>query len=641
VPQLAFFLGKGGVGKTTVSTAYAVHCARRNKSERILLISTDPAHSLSDILQRKLTSRVSSVGLTRGRQVQVWQVDSVRLFGKFLAKYREQILSVIDSGAIFSRGDIEPLIDSALPGMAEVSALLAVHEALKSGRYERIVIDTAPFGHTLRLFELPAHFRRFLDFLELAASRDRVLAAHFGGQASTPAAEFLADWRALAEGLFTAFGKTAELFLVTTPENFSLQQSVRSMAELVKSSPEVTVGGVVLNRVVVRQSSCPICRERIARSKAARRFVKREFPNSRLLIGEDQGSPVMGIESLASFGEHVFEGKTPGRMNAPRKSASIKFRPVLWPTVAAPLSFVLGKGGVGKTTISAALALHARRDGQAAVDICSVDPAPSLDDVFEKNVGDAPTPVLGDSKLRACELDSVALFREWVGRIRASIDDATSAQVSGIHIDLSFERQLLSALLEIVPPGVDEVLATFRIVDLLSRPGHHVIIDMAPTGHALELLRMPERILAWTRPLLKTLAAHRTLALAQDAAVQIAGVGQRARELTKVLEDCEATNLHIVMLAEPLPDRETERLLSDLRELKLTPSSLFVNRVLFAEDVGDCRRCRRAMDWQHTRLAKLKERYSVPSVYVVRNFSHEISGKAGLRSFTGELWQLA
>jgi arsenite/tail-anchored protein-transporting ATPase len=641
VPQLAFFLGKGGVGKTTVSTAYAVHCARRNKSERVLLISTDPAHSLADILQKKLTSRVTSVGLTPARQFQVWQVDSVGLFGKFLAKYREQILSVIYSGAIFSRGDIEPLIDSALPGMAEVSALLAVHEALQSGRYERIVIDTAPFGHTLRLFELPAHFRRFLDFLELAASRDRVLAAHFGGQASTPAAEFLAEWRALAEGLLTAFGKTAELFLVTTPENFSLQQSVRSMAELVNTSPEVTVRGVVLNRVVARRSSCPICRERIARSKAARRFVKREFPNSRLLIGEDEGSPVMGIESLARFGEHVFEGKTPGRMNAPRKSASIKFRPVLWPTVAVPLSFVLGKGGVGKTTISAALALHARRDGQAAVDICSVDPAPSLDDVFEKNVGDAPTPVLGDSKLRACELDSVALFREWVGRIRASIDDATSAQVSGIHIDLSFERQLLSALLEIVPPGVDEVLATFRIVDLLSRPGHHVIIDMAPTGHALELLRMPERILAWTRPLLKTLAAHRTLALAQDAAVQIAGVGQRARELTKVLEDCEATNLHIVMLAEPLPDRETERLLSDLRELKLTPSSLFVNRVLFAEDVGDCRRCRRAMDWQHTRLAKLKERHSVPSVYVVRDFSHEISGKAGLRSFTGELWQLA
>jgi arsenite-transporting ATPase len=176
-------------------------------------------------------------------------------------------------------------------------------------------------------------------------------------------------------------------------------------------------------------------------------------------------------------------------------------------------------------------------------------------------------------------------------------------------------------------------------VDLLSRPGHQVIIDMAPTGHALELLRIPQRILAWTRPLLKTLAAHRTLAVAQDAAVKVAEVGQRARELLKVLEHRKATNLHVVMLAEPLPDRETERLFGGLRELKLTASSLFVNRVLFAEDVGNCRRCRQAMRWQHRTLAGLRERHRVGSVYVVRNFSHEIAGMAGLRTFTGELWQ--
>ena len=641
MPELAFFVGKGGVGKTTVSAAYAVHCAQRNKSERVLLISADPAHSLSDILQKKLSGKISKVALSERRHFHAWQVDSVGLFGKFLAKYREQILSVIDAGAIFSRADIEPLIDSALPGMAEVSALLAVHQALHSGRYDRIVVDTAPFGHTLRLFELPAHFRRFLDFLELAASRDRVLATHFGGQASTPAAEFLGEWKGLAEALLAAFGKAAELFLVTTSESFSLQQSVRSIAELVKSSPEVFVESVVLNRVVAEQSSCPICSGRSTKAKAARRFLKREFPKSRLLIGEDQGSPIVGVESLANFGEHVFQATKLRTLGRPARSVPIRFRPVLWPTSSAPLSFVVGKGGVGKTTISAGLAFHTRQAAQNAVDICSVDPAPSLDDVFEKKVSDRLEPVLGDSKLRACELDSVTLYCEWVSRIRMSIDEATSTHVSGIHVDLSFERQLLSALLEIVPPGVDEVLAIFRIVDLLSRPGHQVIIDMAPTGHALELLRMPQRILAWTRPLLKTLAAHRTLAVARDAAVQVAEVGQRARELVKVLEAREATDLSVVMLAEPLPDRETERLLRGLRELKLTPSALFVNRVLFEEDVGRCRRCRRAMDWQHTTLASLKKRHSLPSVYVVREFSHEIAGKTDLRSFTGELWQFA
>jgi arsenite-transporting ATPase len=189
VPQLAFFVGKGGVGKTTVASAYAVHCARRKYSERVLLISTDPAHSLSDVLGKKITAKVSPVSLAAGRRFHVWQVNSAELFSKFLSKYREQILSIIEAGAIFSRRDIEPLINTALPGMAEVSALLAIHEAVQGARYDCIVIDTAPFGHTLRLFELPAHFQRFLNFLELAASRDRVLAAHFGGQVKTPAAE--------------------------------------------------------------------------------------------------------------------------------------------------------------------------------------------------------------------------------------------------------------------------------------------------------------------------------------------------------------------------------------------------------------------------------------------------------------------
>jgi arsenite-transporting ATPase len=641
VPQLAFFLGKGGVGKTTVSSAYAVHYATRKTSERVLLVSTDPAHSLADILQTKLSSRAGSVPLPKGRRLHAWQVDSVRLFEKFLARYREQILSIIEAGAIFSRDDIEPLIDSALPGMAEVSALLAVHQALQSRRYDRIVVDTAPFGHTLRVFELPEHFRRFLDFLELAASRDQVLAAHFGGQANLPGSALLGEWRELSDALRSAFGKTAEIWLVTTPEKFSLNESVRCVAELAKSSPEVSIQNLVLNRAVTGPSSCGICKRRSARTKAARQVLAREFPDSRLLIGEDPGAPIVGAANLAKFAEHVFQGKKLSLASRPPTIVPVRIKPAKWPAAQAPLTFVLGKGGVGKTTISAALAFHTRKESSAGVDICSVDPAPSLDDVFQKKVGDVLESVLGDSKLRACEFDSVALFRKWVSNIRASLEETTTGQVGGIQVDLSFERQLLSALLEIVPPGVDEVLAIFRIIDLLSRPDDRVVIDMAPTGHALELLRMPERMLAWTRPLLKTLAAHRTLPVAQDAAVKIAEVGQRARELIQVLADSKATNLHVVMLAEFLPDRETERLLSDLRKLRLKPSSLFVNRVQLEKGLGRCWRCRRAREWQRSTLARLKDRYTLKSIYVVREFPQEIAGKRALRSFTSELWQLA
>jgi hypothetical protein len=191
-----------------------------------------------------------------------------------------------------------------------------------------------------------------------------------------PAAGFLAEWRLLAEALRAAFGKNAEVFLVTTPEKFSLQQSVRSIAELLKSAPEVAVQNVVLNRVISGQPSCSICTAKSTRSKVARRFLRREFPQTRLLIGEDPGSPIAGLEGLARFGEHVFEGKKLRIASAPHKIALIRFKPAHWPTLTVPLSFVLGKGGVGKTTISAGLAFHTRRRGPAFVDICSVDPPP-------------------------------------------------------------------------------------------------------------------------------------------------------------------------------------------------------------------------------------------------------------------------
>jgi arsenite-transporting ATPase len=196
-------------------------------------------------------------------------------------------------------------------------------------------------------------------------------------------------------------------------------------------------------------------------------------------------------------------------------------------------------------------------------------------------------------------------------------------------------------LLDIVPPGVDEVLAIFRILDLLDRGDEYLLIDMAPTGHALELLRMPDRILAWTRPLLKTLALHRTLAVAREAGVKIAELAHHVRELVTLLKDKRQAQVWAVMLPEPLPDRETERLMQELRSLHLPAGVLFVNRMLMDDDLQNCQRCRSASAWQHATLATLKRRYSRMKIYVVRNFVQELAGKAGLNKLTRELWELA
>ena len=637
--QVNFFIGKGGVGKTTVSTAFAVRAALRDRRSRVLLISTDPAHSLADILRTPLAHKPKRVRLPGPGYLDAWEIDSERLFAKFLRDYKDDILDLIDKGSIFSRDDIEPLLDTTLPGMAEIAALLALRDAMASGRYSRIVVDTAPFGHTLRLFSLPEQFVRFLNFLDLAASRDRVLAEHFGGKRPQQSTNLIEHFRNMVHEVQAATSDQAEVVLVTTAEQFSLQEAVRCVRALGEQSPSVQIAGIVLNRVV-RSEECAQCRRSKDEARKAVTFLARHFPGIPVQVGEDPGGPILGTASLAAFGEHVFAGRRlKYGLRAPA-SRTVALQKTTWPLLDRRLTLVLGKGGVGKTTTSAALAFRVHQKSEIAVEICSVDPAPSLDDIFETPIGSESLPLFGDAQFRASELDAPALFREWVNDLRGSIEETTTSNLSGVHVDLSFERQLLSELLEIIPPGVDEVLAIFRIFDLVGSGATRIVVDMAPTGHALELLRMPERILIWSRLLLKTLATHRTLAFARDAAAKVAEMSVRVRELAALLKDSESAEVDLVMLPEPLPDRETERLISELKAQKLPLRRIFVNRVLLDRSESKCRRCARAQQWQQATLAAMRKQKDM-EVLVIRNFPNEIAGKKRLQSFIGELWRLA
>jgi arsenite-transporting ATPase len=380
-------------------------------------------------------------------------------------------------------------------------------------------------------------------------------------------------------------------------------------------------------------------------------------------IAEDIGAPIAGAEALLSFGRHVFEGaKVDSRPPFQKQSGwgtQIKFTEAKWPVLDTPLSLTIGKGGVGKTTISAALSYVTRRDHpETPLTICSTDPAPSLDDVFRQKIGDRPMSVLGDAGFRAAEMDAAADFRRWTAKVKDKLTDAFGGTSGSVHIDLSFEREVITALLDMVPPGMDELVATFRIVDLLREKDQRraadnpeqarVVIDMAPTGHALELLRMPERIQLWTRLILRALAPHRSLAMAQEAAVEIATIGQQVRELAKTLHDPRRCRVYVVMLPEPLPDRETARLVEDLKDLGVALGPVFVNRVLKTPGSANttltrrtqrCRRCETAARFQMATLARLKREH-FGTLLAVPEHPAPIAGAAGLKRLTRELWRI-
>jgi len=654
--RLQFFVGKGGVGKTTVSASYAVQLARSHPRARVLVLSTDPAHSLADVLELRLGSKPDRLPL-RGARLFAWQVDAQKEFGKFLGRQRDAILDLAASASIFSRKELEPLLDTTLPGMAEVAALLALHELLESGDYDHIVVDTAPLGHTLRLFQLPDHLARFLNFLETAASRDQVLAQTFGGRA-TPIPAVVSDWARMVESVRSALSAShAGLTVVTTPERFALNESLRAAQWMAKAVPRMKISGLVLNRAVTHASACARCKRRAQAARSAAQFLRRKFPRLPLAVGQDPGGPIMGLPALAAFGAHIFRRRKLTLEPKPPRSARIKLEPVSWPLLDTPLSLTVGKGGVGKTTISAALAVHQRahRKDDAMV-ICSTDPAPSLDDVFGTEVDDQPRPVLGDPALRALEMDSVAEFERWSAELKERVAEALSPQAGALHLDLSFDRRLIIALLDVVPPGVDEIFALFRIRDLLAGPRgaktkakkargaapfrQRLLVDMAPTGHALELLRMPQRMLHWTRLLLKSLAPHRKLPLALDLAVEIAQVEVQARELAQALRTRGRSAIFTVMLPEPLPDRETGRLLDAVDDLGASARAIFVNRVLMGREPAGCPRCRRAQAWQMATLAGLRRRYRGRELYCAAEFGHELAGAQALKEFIRQLWRV-
>lgn len=631
--RFTFFIGKGGVGKTTASSAYALHRAATRNRERILLISSDPAHSLADVLQVKVNdspSRLRSPG-----QLWVRQLDADRQIKQFLAHERADILALLAKGSFFRPDELEPLLDTSLPGIAEVAALLAVHALLDSD-YNEIVVDTAPMGHAIRLFQMPEHFARFLNVLETAAARDEVLAQTFGGRVQREPA--LARWSRMVERVAQALSaEDSRLVLVTTPEPFSLNEAVRS-APAFTGQP---IGEIVLNRAVRITKHCPRCQAQAVQTAAAGKFLRQHFPQAKIFRGLDPGCPILGMAALRAFGAHVFERrKLPESVRRkPAKTARVVVSKMPWPMLETPLTLTVGKGGVGKTTISAALAFrHRQKSTRDTVTICSIDPAPSLDDVFGVGIGDEMRPVLGDRRLLAAEFDAMTQFQHWAQPLRVRLTEAMTSERRGVHIDLSLDRKVLLALLDVVPPGVDEIFAIFRILDL-QREGRRVVIDMAPTGHALELLRTPARLLAWTRLLLKTLAAHRSLPMARDAAVEIATLSQNVRELSSILRDLKRSRLLIVTLPEPLPNQETQRLLRALQELQAPIAAVIVNRVLIG-DMGGCARCRLAARWQAFSLATLRQQMGNSEVLLSREWKAPIAGARALRAFTSALWRI-
>ena len=266
-----------------------------------------------------------------------------------------------------------------------------------------------------------------------------------------------------------------------------------------------------------------------------------------------------------------------------------------------------GKGGVGKTTCAAATALAlARSEPARRILLLSVDPAHSLADVLGLRLGDDAVRRRGlPGALQVRELDAqraLSAFKEAHGRI---VERLLSS--AGGAVVPSFDRAVMERLLELSPPGLDELMALAAVARALGEPGAGegafdvVIVDTAPTGHALRLLGLPEVAVRWTRALLELVREYREVVSLQDLAPPLLELSRGLRLLGRRLRDERRTRFVVVTRAAALPRLETARLLKTLGRLQVPVGAVLVD----ALTPPGCGRCRRDAERESRELRAL------------------------------------
>jgi arsenite-transporting ATPase len=606
-----FFAGKGGVGKTTCASACALDALRRDTARQILLVSTDPAHSLGDALGLKLSGapRLVRPGLD------AVELDAPRAFARWLDANHRALREIFEQGTWLDRDDVESLLGLSIPGVDELAGILEIARlagerndrrrrkeelALRSSRssrsktYDTVIVDTAPTGHTLRLLTAPDTVSTVAEVLDGLREEHRFIRDRLARVGGRPEA---AD--RLIEELARQARETAArlrdrrrttVHWVTLPEELSRAESEDGIGALERGG--LAVPEIIVNRVLPDGSACRVCDRRRASERRVIAEIQRTIAGGRRLrlIAAEAKEP-RGLAALAALARVMADGKRPIARSAVtnHQPSAISDQPsrgavpgAMAEFRGASLLFFGGKGGVGKTTVAAAAALRlAAVDPQRRVLLISTDPAHSLADVFQEAVGDAARPIAGGPRnLDVRELDAARAFAERREQLEEAFDDIASAlgASAGSH-----------ELMGLTPPGIDELFGMLSVVD--ARAAYDVVIvDTAPTGHALRLLEMPGAAREWTQLLMRVLLKYKSLVRPGRLAADLVDLSKSIRELQALMRDASRTRVIVVARAADVPRRETARLLGRLRRLHLSVPAIVVNALTLAP--GTCAWCR-------------------------------------------------
>jgi arsenite-transporting ATPase len=520
--RVLFFTGKGGVGKTSVACATAVRLARAGR--RVLLVSTDPASNLDEVLGVSLAPEPRPVPGVPG--LAAANLDPVAAAAAWRERAVGPYRGLLPAAAITS---MEEQLSGACT--VEIAAFDAFSQLLgdpaATAAYDHVVFDTAPTGHTLRLLALPAAWS---DFLETST----------GGASCLGPLAGLEGQRHLYAATVAALTDPAQttLVLVARPETSALREAERTRAELDHlgvSRPVLVVNGVF--RSVVTDD--PLATAMEARGAAALAALP---PGLAALPRVDL--PLLAVAPMGAAGVEgllagvVTDPALPPAMDPPATGTLA----ALVATLAAPghgLVMTMGKGGVGKTTVAAAVAVALARRGHR-VHLSTTDPAAHL----------ADTVALAVPGLTVSRIDPAAETAAYTAEVLATAGAGLDARGRAL-----LEEDLRS-------PCTEEI-AVFRAFarTVAEAAGGFVVLDTAPTGHTLLLLDASE-------------AYHREVSRVPSATPDF------VRSLLPRLRDPAFTRVLLVTLPEATPVHEAAALGRDLARAGIHPFAWVVNASL-------------------------------------------------------------
>lgn len=567
--RLLLFGGKGGVGKTTCAAASALYLSRKNPDDKFLLVSTDPAHSLTD----SLADSVCPANL------KVLEFDAQEYLNKFIEENRKKFHDIASRGTFLDEDDINKFLNLSLPGMDEVMGFMEMTRWVNQKLYQCIIVDTAPTGHTLRLLTMPSMIRNWLEALDTLLAKHRYMKKVFSGTYKKDELDIFIEDMADSIRRMNTIMKDRSLCLfvpVMLAEQLSVSETRNLLAELMRI--RMPVSDVIVNRIFP-ENKCQLCQDSRSRQmyELGSILTKKEWEQYQKWLIPYHEEEVQGSKSLGSLWDGVerldksitsdkqVEGQRPVVVDNPANLPSKEFS----------LMIFAGKGGVGKTTLACATAVHmAREFPENRILLFSTDPAHSLSDCLDMDIASQPTGII--KGLHAMQIDAEAEFTELKNRYEKELNKFLKSVLS--NLDLTFDREVMERIMDLSPPGLDEIMAMTKVMSFIAEKTYDcVILDSAPTGHLIRLLEMPHIIDQWLKVFFNLFLKYKEVFKLPGISKRLIEISKDLKRFCSLINDPGKSALYAVSILTEMSYNETLDLLSACERLGIHVPEMFLN----------------------------------------------------------------